>query len=184
MATNNASFAPLSVLAKETTTDGAVDVYLGEILEATEQFDNKYETTKKELWAYYWCVDLTPSHYSSCTESLDSLTDHRSYYIGNNGLTLFNFAPTAFQNLVYAAAGDAGMLPFLGRTRTVNSIVLLCNGISFAIQIIVILLLGSFADFGTWRPNILIGLSFVAFGVGFGWLGVHNQEDWHIGAGL
>lgn len=76
------------------------------------------------------------------------------------------------------------MLPFLGRVRTVNSIVLLCNGISFAIQTLVFLLLGSFADFGTWRPNILIGLSFVAFGIGFGWLGVHTKEDWHIGAGL
>lgn len=85
---------------------------------------------------------------------------------------------------MYAAAGDAETLPFLGRTRTVNSIVLLCNGISFAIQILVFLLLGSFADFGTWRPNILIALSIIAFGIGFGWLGVHTEEDWHIGAGL
>ncbi|KAH8691758.1 autophagy-related protein 22-like protein [Phaeosphaeriaceae sp. PMI808] len=159
MATPDASFAPRSSLTKE-TTGGVVDISPGETLETLDQFDDKYQTTEKELWAYY------------------------CYYVGDNGLTLFNFAPTAFQNLVYAASGAAETLHFLGKTRTVNSIVLLCNGISFAIQILVFLLLGSFADFGTWRPNILIGLSIVAFGIGFGWLGVHTEEDWQIGAGL
>lgn len=85
---------------------------------------------------------------------------------------------------MYQAAGDSEALYFMGRIRNINSIVLLSNGISFAIQIVVFLILGSFADFGTWRPNILIGLSIIAFGIGFGWLGVHTQEDWHIGVGL
>ena len=107
-----------------------------------------------------------------------------SYYVGDNGLTLFNFGPTAFQNLMYQAAGDAETLPFLGRTRSINSIVLLSNGISFALQVVIFLILGSFADFGTWRPNILIVLSIIAFGIGFGWLGVHTADDWHIGVGL
>jgi hypothetical protein len=35
-------------------------------------------------------------------------------------------------------------------------------------------------DFGTWRPNILIGLSLVAWGVGFGWLGVHDASKLEI----
>ena len=61
---------------------------------------------------------------------------------------------------------------------------MLCNGISFAIQILVFLVLGSYADFGTFRPNILIVLSIIAFGIGFGWLGVHKEEDWQIGLGL
>lgn len=85
---------------------------------------------------------------------------------------------------MYQAAGDSETLHFMGRTRTINSIVLLCNGLSFAIQVVVFLILGSFADFGTWRPNILIVLSVIAFGIGFSWLGVHTQEDWHIGVGL
>ena len=58
------------------------------------------------------------------------------------------------------------------------------QGLSFAIQVVVFLILGSFADFGTWRPNILIGLSLCAFGIGFGWLGVHTESDWHVGVGL
>jgi MFS-type transporter involved in bile tolerance (Atg22 family) len=104
--------------------------------------------------------------------------------VGDNGLTLFNFGPTAFQNLMYQAAGDSETLQFLGRMRSINSIVLLSNGISFALQVVVFLILGSFADFGSWRPNILIVLSIIAFGIGFGWLGVHTEDKWHIGVGL
>ncbi|RDL33695.1 Autophagy-related protein [Venustampulla echinocandica] len=127
---------------------------------APDQFDPKWETDKLEIWSYY------------------------AYYIGNNGLSLFNFAPTAFQNLLYQAVGDGTTLRFAGRDRTINSIVLLANGISFSIQVVVFLLLGSFADFGTWRPNILIVLSLVAWGVGFGWLGVHDPSKWEIATGL
>ena len=88
---------------------------------APDQFDPQYETSRWEIWAYY------------------------SYYIGNNGLTLFNFAPTAFQNLLSQAAGDAGTLRFAGVNRTINSIVLVANGISFAIQIVLFLIIGSYA---------------------------------------
>ncbi|KAH8700758.1 autophagy protein [Talaromyces proteolyticus] len=127
---------------------------------APDQLDERYRTTKWEIWAYY------------------------AYYIGNNGLSLFNFAPTAFQNLLYQAAGDSDSLLFVGRPRSINSIVLLCNGISFAIQIVVFLIIGSFADIGNWRPNILIVLSIIAYALGFAWLGVHTEDKWHIGAGL
>lgn len=74
--------------------------------------------------------------------------------------------------------------PFAGSNRTINSIILLCNGISFAIQIVIFLILGSYADFGTFRPNILIVLSLVAWGIGFGWLGVHTVDKWQTGLGL
>ena len=88
---------------------------------APDQFDPKFETSRFEIWAYY------------------------AYYIGDNGLTLFNFAPTAFQNLLYQAAGDSTTLLFMGQQRTINSIVLLSNGISFAIQIVIFLIIGSYA---------------------------------------
>lgn len=88
---------------------------------APDQHDPKYETTRWEIWAYY------------------------AYYVGNNGLSLFNFAPTAYQNLLDEAVGDNGLLKFAGKDRTINSIVLLSNGISFAIQIVVFLIIGSYA---------------------------------------
>ena len=76
------------------------------------------------------------------------------------------------------------MLSFAGKDRSINSIVLLSNGISFAIQIVVFLTVGSFADFGTWRPNILIAGSIVAYVIGFGWLGVHDADKWRVAVGL
>lgn len=111
-------------------------------------------------------------------------TSSRYYTTGNSGLSLFNFAPTQAQNLLYEAAGDAGVLRFLGRDRTINSIVLLSNGISFAIQVVLFLLLGALADFGTWRPWILIFWSVVAFALGFAWMGVHTAERWPAGIAL
>lgn len=86
--------------------------------------------------------------------------------------------------MLYQEATWDGIIKFAGRQRSVNSIVLLCNGISFAIQIAVFLTLGSFADFGHWRPNILIVLSFIAYAIGFSWLGVHTGDKWQIAAGL
>jgi MFS-type transporter involved in bile tolerance (Atg22 family) len=145
--------------------DGNEDDIVGSFAEiesvsAPDHFDPNYETSKWEIWSYY------------------------SYYIGNNGLSLFNFAPTAAQNLLYQQAEVVGgkgnqYLHFAGQNKSINSIILLCNGISFAIQIILFLILGSFADFGTFRPIILIALSIVAYAVGFGWLGVHTPDKWH-----
>lgn len=63
---------------------------------APDQFDSRFQTSRWEIWAYY------------------------AYNIGNNGLTLFNFAPTAFQNLLYQASGESGVLHFAGRSVIVR----------------------------------------------------------------
>lgn len=99
-------------------------------------------------------------------------------------MTLFNFAPTSFQNLLYEAGGSSGSLVFFGSSKTVNSIVLLCNGISFAIQVVLFLILGSMADYGKWRPWILFFWTMVAFGLGFGWMGVYTPDKWQVSVGL
>ncbi|KAI4106862.1 MAG: hypothetical protein LQ339_002834 [Xanthoria mediterranea] len=158
MASSDPGCAPIPTA--EGPLKDAVDPHGDDRPVAPDQFNPIYETSTKEIWAYY------------------------AYYIGDNGLTLFNFAPTAFQNLLYQAAGDAEVLHFAGRDRTINSIVLLANGISFAIQVLIFLVVGSYADFGSSRPNILIVLSVVAFGIGFGWLGVHTANKWEIAAGM
>lgn len=116
--------------------------------------------TKWEIWSWY------------------------GYYIGANGLALFNFGPTAFQNLLSQAAPESGLLPFAGRRRNVNSIVLVANGMSFALQAALFLVIGAYADFGTGRRWVLIVWSVIAYAIGFAWLGVHDPEKWKIGAGL
>ncbi|PWN53229.1 hypothetical protein IE53DRAFT_310603 [Violaceomyces palustris] len=132
----------------------------------------KFETTKWELWAFY------------------------IYYIGNSGLGPFNFGPSQFQNLLYQQAnilgeGNCGgdgqadcRLNFAGSDRTVQSVVLLCNGLSFAIQCVLFLLIGSFADFGTFRPYILMVSTVICIAISFGWLGVEDPSQWRIGIAL
>ncbi|KAI1874172.1 uncharacterized protein JN550_002751 [Neoarthrinium moseri] len=136
------------------------DVDAGTVLSALAE-DNLPTTTRREIWAWY------------------------AYYVGSNGLSLFNFGPTAFQNLLsQAAPTDTGVLPFAGRERDVNSIVLLANGISFAIQAVLFLIIGAYADFGTGRRWILLIWSVVAYGVGFAWLAVYDASKWQIATGL
>ncbi|MCJ1471037.1 hypothetical protein MMC07_009685 [Pseudocyphellaria aurata] len=161
MATNDPGVGPMpsAIGLRENGTEGN-GISEEEHPVAPDQFDPQHETTPREIWAYYL------------------------YYVGNNGLTLFNFAPTAFQNLLYEAAGDSEILRFAGKDRTINSVLLLSNGISFAIQVVLFLVIGSYADFGSSRPNILIVLSIAAFGIGFGWLGVHTADKWQVAAGM
>ncbi|EFY85468.1 autophagy protein (Atg22), putative [Metarhizium acridum CQMa 102] len=87
-------------------------------------------------------------------------------------------------NLLDQAAGDSGLLYFAGRARDVNSIVLLANGMSFAIQAALFLVIGAYADFGTGRRWVLLVWSVIAYGIGFGWLGVHDAARWKVAAGL
>ncbi|OAA73409.1 Major facilitator superfamily domain, general substrate transporter [Cordyceps fumosorosea ARSEF 2679] len=111
-----------------------------------------------------------------------------AYYVGANGIGPFNFAPTAFQNLLAQAAAlygpDANSLPFAGRVRDVNSIVLFCNGVAFAIQTGLFLVIGAYADFGTGRRWLLLGTSVLAYAVGFAWVGVHDVSRWRVAAAL
>lgn len=127
---------------------------------APDQFDPNFETSKAEIWSYY------------------------TYYVGNNGLALFNFAPTMYQDLLSQAAGDSGRLRFLGANRTINSVVLAANGMSFVIQIVLFLIIGSYADYGWWRPYILVFWSVIAWAIGFGWLGVYTEDKWEVATKL
>ncbi|KAJ7476224.1 MFS general substrate transporter [Mycena latifolia] len=140
---------------------------------AAADSDSRWTTTRFELWSYYL------------------------YYVGNSGLSGFNFGPSQFQNLLFLAGydptlppftapcGDNGcVLPYLGRVRDINSIVLMTNGISFAIQAALLLIIGAWADYGTSRPNITIFFTILAVAVSFAWLGVEDASQWRSGVAL
>ncbi|KAM3503737.1 hypothetical protein MY10362_004007 [Beauveria mimosiformis] len=126
------------------------------------QHEDIATTSKWEIWSWY------------------------AYYVGANGIGPFNFAPTAFQNLLAQAAADSssGLGNFAGRRRDTNSIVLLCNGLAFAIQTALFLIIGAYADFGTGRRWLLLGTSVLAYAVGLAWIGVHDAGQWKIAAAL
>ncbi|WVQ66630.1 uncharacterized protein L199_004815 [Kwoniella botswanensis] len=130
-------------------------------------------TTRVEVWSWYL------------------------YYVGNSGLGPFNFAISAWQNLLYlagwdpafprgtVACGDGGCnLVAYGTERSVNSIVLITNGLSFAFQAVIFLIVGSFADYGVWRPHITTGFTILTWAVSFAWLGVEKPSKWQAGTAL
>ncbi|KIR34151.1 hypothetical protein I352_03386 [Cryptococcus deuterogattii MMRL2647] len=130
-------------------------------------------TTRKEVWSWY------------------------VYYVGNSGLGPFNFAISAWQNLLYLAGWDPaypkGTVPCgdgacnliaFGSERSVNSIVLITNGLSFAFQAVLFLIMGSFADYGVIRPHITTAFTVLAWAVSFAWLGVEDPSKWQAGTAL
>ena len=52
MAANDPGLAPLNAPAED-PVKGAIDVPGADTPVAPDQLDEKYETTKKEIWAYY-----------------------------------------------------------------------------------------------------------------------------------
>ncbi|RDA89279.1 hypothetical protein CP532_0569 [Ophiocordyceps camponoti-leonardi (nom. inval.)] len=103
------------------------------------------------------------------------------YYTGANGLALFNLAPALLQSLLEQAASrnPQRQLDFGGRRRDVNSIVLLANGASFGAQAVLLLVIGSYADFGPGIARVLLLAfwSLVGYLVGFGWLAVADGAE-------
>ncbi|KAF8485833.1 autophagy-related protein 22-like protein [Russula ochroleuca] len=126
------------------------------------------------------------------TTSRRELLSFYLYAIGNNGLAGFRFGPAQFQNLLnfagydpsqppFAKPCDRGsdcVLPFMGHVRNINSIVLLSNGMCFAFRAVMLLMIGAWADYGTWRPNILICFTILSVGSSFAWLGIQEPSKW------
>lgn len=76
------------------------DAAAGEVtpIVAPDQFDPRYETSRKEIWAWYGyvtsCARPVPRAHVWYASRLFFWADCRGarrYYVGNNGLTLFNF---------------------------------------------------------------------------------------------
>ncbi|BEI80785.1 hypothetical protein CcaverHIS002_0113140 [Cutaneotrichosporon cavernicola] len=115
------------------------------------------------------------------------------YYVGNSGLGPFKFALAAWLNLLHRAGWDPELgrgsscsdgachLHMFGAERSTHSIVLITNAISFGLQAAVFLILGSMADYGSWRPHIVTIATVIGWGACFGWLGVMSPPRWRIG---
>ncbi|KAI0052263.1 MFS general substrate transporter [Auriscalpium vulgare] len=139
---------------------------------------HEWTTTRRELWWFYLYYIRT------------------ARVLGKQWPLWLQLRP--FANLLYLAgydpdqppftapcSSDTGcVLPYLGRVRDINSIVLLTNGISFALQAVLLLVIGAWADYGRWRPNITIFFTLVAVGVSFAWLGVEDPSQWRAGVAL
>ncbi|KAG5349935.1 hypothetical protein C0989_001212 [Termitomyces sp. Mn162] len=140
---------------------------------------------RRELWSYY-CECLT------CP--LGSVTDKNEQYT-TMGVGPMNYAMTLFQSLAFAAGYDpvkgpgsscnadnaSGrcVLPWAGGTKTVSSVVLVANGVSFAVHIFLCFLptvltltqvmtlifttIGSAADYGTFGRWLLFVITVICW---------------------
>ncbi|KAI1621880.1 MFS general substrate transporter [Exophiala viscosa] len=120
------------------------------------------------------------------------------YYFGNTGIGPWNYAPSQLQNVLYQAGFDPDQSPvgkvacgtgrcflgFAGAPKPITSIVLDISGISFAIQVVVSLAIGAYADYGSWRPLICVVSSVISWGIGFAWLAVKGGAQWQTAIGL
>ncbi|KAN0097165.1 Autophagy-related protein 22-like protein [Tylopilus felleus] len=132
--------------------------------------------TKKELWSYYL------------------------YYSGDNTVGPMIYTQTLFQSLATAAGYDpvAGpgasclsstasgqcILPWMGGTKSVTSIVLIANGISFAIMTVILTTIGSVADYGTNGRWILFTLTVICWAAQYACMVLTSPDSWKLAMGL
>jgi len=108
-----------------------------------------------------------------------------------------------FQNLIYQAGFNPNVLPlgssgcnvdptancvvFWGggdKTKEYTSVILIATGLTFLVQAIVFIGIGSLADFGNWNPWVVRGFSVLCWAFEFGFLGVTTPDKWRIAMAL
>ncbi|PPQ70377.1 hypothetical protein CVT26_013842 [Gymnopilus dilepis] len=132
--------------------------------------------TRKELWAYYL------------------------YYNGDNGVGPLGFSMTLFQSLAFAAGYDPAkgpgsscnatdssgqcVLPWAGGTKSVSSIVLISNGISFAIMTAIFTTIGSAADYGNFGRWLLFVVTCICWASQYAEISLTEPSRWGVGMAL
>ncbi|KAH8892866.1 hypothetical protein GQ53DRAFT_718477 [Thozetella sp. PMI_491] len=120
-------------------------------------------TTRWEEWAYYL------------------------YYNGDSGVGPNAYSATLFQNYLTQAgftADDGTIMLDFGGVKPVSSVILIINGISFAIMTLFFTTIGSCADYGNWNKWILIAATVVCWASQFGWMGVQSSAQYQAAIAL
>ncbi|KJA29632.1 hypothetical protein HYPSUDRAFT_125838 [Hypholoma sublateritium FD-334 SS-4] len=137
---------------------------------------NEPIVNRRELWAYYM------------------------YYNGDNGVGPLGFSMTLFQSLAFAAgfdpvkgpgsscsAADASgqcVLPWAGGTKSVSSIVLISNGVSFAVMTLIFTTIGSAADYGTFGRWLLLVITCICWASQFAEMSLTTPSRWPLAMAL
>ncbi|KAF9241828.1 autophagy-related protein 22-like protein [Melanogaster broomeanus] len=128
--------------------------------------------TRRELWSYYL------------------------YYNGDNGVGPLGYTQTLFQSLATSAGFDpvAGpgsscltstasgqcVLPWLGGTKSVSSVVLVANGISFAIMTAIFTTIGSAGDYGTFGRWLLFVVTVICWAAQYACMSLTSPDRWKL----
>ena len=75
--------------------------------------------------------------------------------------------------------GNAGCVVAWGKgTRSVSSVVLIANGICFAVMTVMFVGLGSAADYGSFGRWLLLFLTVVCWVFQYGMMAIRNPSQW------
>ncbi|KAF5371301.1 hypothetical protein D9758_004260 [Tetrapyrgos nigripes] len=137
---------------------------------------NEPVVTRKELWSYYM------------------------YYNGDNGVGPNGYSMTLFQSLATAAGFDpvrgpgsscsdadaSGqcVLPWGNGTKAVSSVVLVANGVCFAIMTLIFTTIGSAADYGTFGRWLLLVITCICWAAQFASMSLTSPDRWGVAMAL
>ncbi|KAG2042064.1 MFS general substrate transporter [Suillus americanus] len=126
--------------------------------------------TRRELWSYYL------------------------FYNGDNGVGPLGYTQTLFQGLATAAGYDpiAGpgssclattasgqcVVPWGSGTKSVSSVVLIANGISFAMMTAIFTTIGSAADYGTFGRWLLLAVTVICWAAQYASMALTTPNRW------
>ncbi|KAG6848590.1 hypothetical protein H0H93_015639 [Arthromyces matolae] len=148
-------------------------------------------------------VDHLPSCESIKSEPIVNRRELWSYYLyynGDNSVGPMSYAMTLFQSLAFSAGYDPSkgpgsscdsggasaqcVLPWLGGTKSVSSIVLVANGVSFAVMTTMFITIGSAADYGTFGRWLLFVITIICWGAQFATISLTVPSRWPVAMAL
>ncbi|KAK0190365.1 MFS general substrate transporter [Armillaria mellea] len=124
--------------------------------------NNEPIVTRRELWSYYL------------------------YYNGDNGVGPNGYSMTLFQSLANAAGYDPVKGPgsscdapdASGQCVAVSSVVLVANGVSFAVMTMIFTTIGSAADYGTFGRWLLLVITCICWAAQFASMSLTDPSRW------
>lgn len=154
--------------------------------------ENEPVVTRRELWSYYRALSL-PKFHAFCSLTTDSLLQRgqckaifhlvhmilRTQHLAPQGVGPLGYTQTLFQSLATSAGYDPTIgpgssclsdtasgqcvLPWMGGTKSIAGIVLISNGISFAIMTAIFTTIGSAGDYGTFGRWLLFTVTIICW---------------------
>ncbi|KAH6684544.1 autophagy-related protein 22-like protein [Halenospora varia] len=162
-------------------TDGADETKVKQLKEDLRKYEQLFgadedafdqpTTTRKELWSYYL------------------------YYNGDNGVGPGSYSQALFQSALTGDGWDPVISPpekgnctsggcvvaWGSGTRSVASVVLIANGICFAVMTVMFVALGSAADYGNFGRWLLLVLTVICWVFQYCMMAIRHPSQWPAG---
>ncbi|KAH8113677.1 MFS general substrate transporter [Phellopilus nigrolimitatus] len=162
---------PVAVMTVDSETFVAHGEEVQEVVLPIASIDkNEPIVTRRELWSYYL------------------------YCNGDNGVGPNGYSLTLFQSLANSAGydpvrgsgsscNDVGasgqcVLPWGSGTKSVSSVVLVSNGLSFAVMTLIFTTIGSAADYGNFSRWLILTFTVICWGAQFASMSLTSPDRW------